>query len=435
MSDVKVYLGFDDIDDLVAEDPIGGEFSVTVTLTGLKRDFTCPYVIRSDWTNNNSNIIDKGTLSFGPDNPTRTVDGLILDNYNSDGSPDQGDFFWLKQMPVGVQYEVTIAPSDDCKDFYDSEASYEHRDGYYEDESAGFVDGNSGTLVDNMASEVVARCKPKTYSLTLTKEVIGAYDGTEFPFTMNLYSDDSEETFPMGGNVKIPYLIDGEEKVSSGNEIQANLGKGGTLTIPNVPVNWRFTCLEEYRGDTYDPYGNFYTRDCQVSSDTELTAVNCSRLAAIRKVDQYGNRVEGAKLQILNYSGNVLEKYDTDTEDIYYSYLPQVAMLSSTILNDPSTLCLHEVPEACPAGYLPAEDIVFKFVGGEQVEYTKMKIGETEIKDYYIPIIVKIDDEAQDDNVIEMVDYATDPKSRVISTQIIRRQGAQVFPETAGLVR
>ena len=76
-----------------------------------------------------------------------------------------------------------------------------------------------------MASEVVARCKPKTYSLTLTKEVIGAYDGTEFPFTMNLYSDDSEETFPMGGNVKIPYLIDGEEKVSSGNEIQANLGK------------------------------------------------------------------------------------------------------------------------------------------------------------------------------------------------------------------
>ena len=28
-----------------------------------------------------------------------------------------------------------------------------------------------------------------------------------------------------------------------------------------------------------------------------------------------------------------------------------------------------------------------------------------------------------------------DPKSRVISTQIIRRQGAQVFPETAGLVR
>lgn len=44
-------------------------------------------------------------------------------------------------------------------------------------------------------------------------------------------------------------------------------------------------------------------------------------------------------------------------------------------------------------------------------------------------------DQQEPDNDEFYDDICYEPKSRVISTQIIRRQGPQVFPETAGLVR
>ena len=132
-----------------------------------------------------------------------------------------------------------------------------------------------------------------------------------------------------------------------------------------------------------------------------MLAMNISRMVGIRKLDQDGNHVAGATLQILGHDHEtVMKEFVTTDEDFFWA--------PSAYLNDGSSqYYLHEV--SAPGGYLISEeDIPFTFELGETIEYLQIEDVNTRIMKTYKPSVVTVNGKAVEDNIIVMTDKDTD---------------------------
>ena len=132
-----------------------------------------------------------------------------------------------------------------------------------------------------------------------------------------------------------------------------------------------------------------------------MLAMNISRMVGIRKLDQDGNHVAGATLQILGHDHEtVMKEFVTTDEDFFWA--------PSAYLNDGSSqYYLHEV--SAPGGYLISEeDIPFTFELGETIEYLQIEDVNTRIMKTYKPSVVTVNGKTVEDNIIVMTDKATD---------------------------
>ena len=132
-----------------------------------------------------------------------------------------------------------------------------------------------------------------------------------------------------------------------------------------------------------------------------MLAMNISRMVGIRKLDQDGNHVAGATLQILGHDHEtVMKEFVTTDEDFFWA--------PSAYLKDGSSqYYLHEV--SAPGGYLISEeDIPFTFELGETIEYLQIEDVNTRIMKTYKPSVVTVNGKTVEDNIIVMTDKATD---------------------------
>ena len=374
---LRVEMDFDTKDNIIDSDTNAFPFYVTVEIDGLRtsKSYTYHYTY--------GQYEGDRTVYLGPNNKTFTQQ---LHSY---------DYLVLRDLPDGAKYSVSQQTASDNR---------------YEDPV--YDEFKMGTIESNQEAKTVITNAPRLYTWSLTKEVPGAYNGQEFEFGFYFVDD-----FFQWGSAPHYYEINGErfelqdvghEHGAGGTIDRTRLGatvhlkSGDTVTVPNIGAAAHYYYAEK---SSREPgYEGYTSSSGGMIADYTVTAVNVSKMVAIRKLDQDGNHVAGAKLQILGYDHSiVIDEFTTTDED--YFWIPKNDYLSTNHGSD--QFYLHEV--SAPGGYLVSEeDIPFTYEKGERVKYTAWTTGPWSSEYYYEPYVVTVNGESVENNTIVMTDKPTD---------------------------
>ena len=368
---LRVEMDFDTQDDLIAGDTYLQPHEVTVEIDGLK--IGKPYKVHYTYGPEERDI----TVYFGPNNKKLK---LQLHSY---------DYLIISGLPAGATYSVSQQTA---------------AGGRYEDPVYDAF--KTGTIESGKEAKTVITNTARLFTWTLTKQVPGAYDGQTFAFEFYFVDD-----FFQWGSAPHYYEINGERfeldnlgpDYPGSSRIRLGVDKiylknGDTIKVPNI-ASYAHYYYNEY------PHSSDYvghTNDSgAIPSDYDVLAINVSKMVGIRKLDQYGNHVAGAKLQILGHDhSTVIEEFTTTNEDYFWS--PK-----SNINDGSNQFYLHEV--AAPGGYLISEeDIPFTYEKGEEIEYVCQRTDVWTVKKKYAPYFVTVNGKTVENNIIVMTDTATD---------------------------
>lgn len=171
------------------------------------------------------------------------------------------------------------------------------------------------------------------------------------------------------------------------------------------------------------PYGEYIVREIEaptgyilsdesypvtISEDgeiIEITAVNKPITVEISKQDVYGNELAGAKMQLENSDGKVVEKWTSDGTNHVVTELPA------------GDYTLKEI--AAPDGYVIATDI--KFTVDVYGNVTVENVDSTAVSENGNPLIVMVDDTTK--VKISKRDITTDKELAGATLQIIDKDG------------
>ena len=371
---LRVEMDFDTQNGIIDSDTNAYPFYVTVEIDGLKtgKNYTYHYTY--------GQYEGDRTVYLGPNNKTFTQQ---LHSY---------DYLVLSGLPEGAIYSVSQQTASDNR---------------YEDPV--YDSFKTGTIESDQEAKTVITNTARLYTWSLTKQVVGAYDGQEFEFYFHFCDDffqwgSAPHYYEING-VKHNLEVMGHETGAAGTINRTDLGakvylkNGDTVTVPNIPAATHH--FYEERGDR-PGYGGHTSSSGAVTADYDVLAINVSKMVAVRKLDQYGNHVAGAKLQILGHDhSTVIEEFTTTDKD--YFWTPKY-----NINQGSDQFYLHEV--SAPGGYtVSEEDIPFTFKVGERVSYTGWTSGPYSGTGYtYEPYYVTVNGEKLENNTIVMTDTATD---------------------------
>ena len=186
--------------------------------------------------------------------------------------------------------------------------------------------------------------------------------------------DDKSE--PLENAVFGLFRIDCTEFVESNAIMTAISDENGYFEFDDVPYGEYV--VREIKAPTGYILSNksYPVTVCEDGDVVEITAVNKSITIEISKRDVYGNELEGAKMQIIDSVGNIVDEWTSDGTNHIVSKLGA------------GEYVLKEI--AAPDGYIIATDIKFNVdvYGNVTVE----NVDSTAVSDNGYPLIVMVDD-------------------------------------------
>ena len=205
---------------------------------------------------------------------------------------------------------------------------------------------------------------PQEATVTYAKTTDASFFNTEKTGTLQIQKRTEGDKNIEG----IKFILDGTSDSGRAVHQEKETDEKGQITFDAVPIG-TYDIFED--GDTV-PYG-YLTADPQkgevtYASTTELTFINDETKVNISKKAITGdNELPGAKLQVLDKDGNVVDEW-ISTEEVHHI---------NGVLKAGGTYVLHE--EIAPDGYVLANDVEFTVNSDGTVTKVEMKDDTTKV--------------------------------------------------------